>query len=113
MFAPLPYKFTQSRNTHVYFAAMVQTLPWRLRIFLLNTTLHTELRYDEVAPLLSSINPHQAMEILKHLEDNAALVVDPTGWVTAAARRAYLTLLKQETEEVDLPTPYPLPPSAS
>ena len=67
--------------------ATMQLRPWRLRIFLLNATkvLNTELIYEEVAPLLSSIDPHQAMEILQHLEDNAALVVDPTGWVTAAA----------------------------
>ena len=86
----------------------MQLQPWRVRIHLLNiSTLHGDLRYDEVAPLLSSLNPNQAMEILKHLEDNAALVVDPTEWVTAAARLAYLRLLE---EEVDLPTPLSPPP---
>lgn len=83
--------------------ATMQLHPWRLRIHVLNTelrALNTELRYDEVAPLLSSIDPHQAMEILQHLEDNAALVVDPTGWVTATARRAYLRLLEEEVAPI-------------
>ena len=87
--------------------------PWRFRIFLLNALTKLRrppLKYDELAPLLESIDPHEAMEILKQFEDNAASVRDPTGWVAAAARRAYLKQLEEEM--MPLPTPLSEAPGA-
>ena len=79
--------------------------PWRVRIFLLNITkLKSHIRYDDVAALLASIDPVQVRKILEHLEENATRIHDPTGWIAATARRAYLVHLEDAFDDLELPT---------
>lgn len=52
-----------------------------------NLSLKEQLNYDKVGPLLLQVGDREAMDILKSLEESAADVRDPTGWVAAAARR--------------------------
>lgn len=49
--------------------------------------LSLPLDYDKAAPLLLALSPTAAGDILRHLEEGAAEVRDPTGYVLAAARR--------------------------
>merc|ERR1719410_2161095 len=52
-----------------------------------NVQLAAELKYDRIAPLLLGLDSPIAMEILKSVEENAATVRDPTGYVVSAAQR--------------------------
>jgi len=52
-----------------------------------NVQLALPIQHDKVAGELISLDNRQAMEILKRLEEHAASVRDPTGWVLIAARR--------------------------
>lgn len=54
-----------------------------------NQVLLAELRYDEVAPALLSLDSRRAMEVLKSLEENAPSIPDPNGYVIATAKREH------------------------
>jgi hypothetical protein len=50
--------------------------------------LKAELRFDQTIGLLMGLDPAKALDILKHLETKAASINDPTGYVSASAKRA-------------------------
>lgn len=52
-----------------------------------NGNLAAQLRWDEVGHLLLSLDVQRALDILKHLEEHAATVHDPNGYVSAAVRK--------------------------
>jgi hypothetical protein len=52
-----------------------------------NANLNQPLRYDEAGALLENIDTKDAMDILKDLEEKAADIRDPTGWVKVAAQK--------------------------
>merc|ERR1712137_381567 len=68
-----------------------QSVPWELRkkIYELNNAgnLRSQLKYDQVSPVLATLEVQVGLGILQNLEDNAVNVADPTGYVLSAGRR--------------------------
>jgi len=62
----------------------------RRRVMWMNNhlTLPEPLVYERVAPDLLCLDPRQAMEVLKKLEENLPSISDLHGWVSSNARRA-------------------------
>merc|ERR1719330_685383 len=52
-----------------------------------NLPLEVQLSYDRLAPELLALEPKQAMEVLKRLEENVSTVRDPHAWISGAVRR--------------------------
>merc|ERR1712194_958365 len=67
------------------------TVPWELRkkIYELNNggSLRGQLKYDQASPVLATLEIQVSLGILQNLEDNAANVADPTGYVVSAGNR--------------------------
>eukprot|EP00421_Protoceratium_reticulatum_P020976 CAMPEP_0168387680 /NCGR_PEP_ID=MMETSP0228-20121227/16068_1 /TAXON_ID=133427 /ORGANISM="Protoceratium reticulatum, Strain CCCM 535 (=CCMP 1889)" /LENGTH=634 /DNA_ID=CAMNT_0008400919 /DNA_START=37 /DNA_END=1942 /DNA_ORIENTATION=+ len=72
-------------------AVLVSQLKKRIGWLNSNVPLREQIVYDKVGQLLVSAGYRQAMEILKHVEEKADSVNDPTAYIANAARRATAT----------------------
>lgn len=68
-----------------------QTVGWYNR----NGNLASPIIYKQAKMALEAIDPGQALEVLKGLEDKAGQIRDPTAWVTKAAARCMPELDKK------------------
>lgn len=69
-------------------AVLMNQLKKRIGWLNANVPMKEQIIFDKVGSLLAAVGYRQAMEILKHTEEKAATVNDPTAYVAHAARKA-------------------------